>query len=90
MTNWPIKLSGAVLMLSALSVVYCSFINRELAHEWQALGETHTQLQEEYGRLMLEYSTLAAPSRIEEMARKKLNMVFPDKGNTRVIQLNND
>ena len=89
MKNWPIKLSGVALMLSALSVVYCSFANRELAHEWQALGETHTQLQEEYGRLMLEYSTLAAPSRIEVMARKKLNMVFPDKDNTRVIQLNN-
>ena len=75
-------------MLSALSVVYCSFANRELAHEWQKLGQAHTQLQEEYGRLMLEYSTLAAPSRVEEMARKKLNMLFPNKDNTRVIQLN--
>jgi cell division protein FtsL len=88
MKNWPLKLCGAVLMLSALSVVYCSFANRELAHEWQKLGQTHTQLQEEYGRLMLEYSTLAAPSRIEVMARKELHMVFPSKDNTRVIQLN--
>ncbi len=76
-----------ILMLSALAVIYTSYANRELAHEWQKLGEDHTLLQEEYGRLMLEYSTLAAPSRVEEMAREKLNMSFPNKNNTRVIRL---
>lgn len=76
-------------MISALAVVYSSFFNRHLAHEWQALGDEHTHLQEEYGRLMLEYSTLAAPSRIEQIARQKLDMQFPDKNNTKVIQLNN-
>ncbi len=81
------KLVAILLMLSALAVIYASYMNRQLAHEWQQLGNHHTQLQEEYGRLMLEYSTLAAPSRVEEMAREKLNMVFPNKNNTRVIQL---
>jgi len=81
------KLLAMVLMLSALAVIYTSFINRQLAHEWQILGNDHTLLQEEYGRLMLEYSTLAAPSRVEELARQRLNMSFPNKNNTRVIQL---
>ncbi len=80
-------LVALILMLSALAVIYTSYANRELAHEWQRLGENHTQLQEEYGRLMLEYSTLAAPSRVETMAREKLDMLFPSKNNTRVIRL---
>ncbi len=89
MNRFSGKLTAVILMLCALAVIYCSFVNRQLAHEWQKLGNAHTQLQEEYGRLMLEYSTLAAPSRVEDMARKKLNMAFPDKKNTRIIQLDN-
>ncbi len=81
------KVVSIILMLCALAVIYSSFVNRHLAHDWQKLGNAHTQSQEEYGRLMLEYSTLAAPSRIESMARKKLNMMFPNKKSTRIIQL---
>jgi cell division protein FtsL len=80
-------LVALILMVAALAVIYTSYVNRELAHEWQRLGENHTQLQEEYGRLMLEYSTLAAPSRVEEIAREKLDMLFPNKNNTKVIRL---
>lgn len=76
-----------LLMLCALAVVYTSYANRQLAHEWQKLGAQYAQLQEEYGRLMLEYSTLAAPSRVEVIARQKLDMQFPDKLNTRVIEV---
>jgi cell division protein FtsL len=74
-------------MLCALAVVYTSYENRQLAQQWQVHSNQHAQLQEEYGRLMLEYSTLAAPSRVEVMARQKLNMQFPDKLNTRVIEV---
>jgi cell division protein FtsL len=76
-----------VLMLFALAVVYSSYANRQLAQQWQQHSAQYAQLQEEYGRLMLEYSTLAAPSRVEAMARQKLNMQFPDKFNTRVIEV---
>lgn len=89
MTNLPLKISSVLLLLCAVAVVYTSFVNRHLAHEWQALGKQHDVLQEEYGRLMLEYSTLAAPSRVENLARKKLNMQFPQKQNTQVIQVGN-
>lgn len=82
-----IKLSAVVLLLNAIAVIYVSFEHRKLVHEWQALGNQHNALQEEYGLLMLEYSTLAAPSRVEAIARQKLNMQFPNKNNTRVIQL---
>ncbi len=80
------KLPALLLMLSALAVIYTSFINRQLAHEWQQLGNEHTRLQAQYGRLMLEYSTLAAPSRVEALAREALNMSLPTKSNTRVIR----
>jgi len=77
-----------LLLISAVVVILVSFENRSKAHQWQALMDEHNKLQEEYGRLMLEYSTLAAPSRVEVLARQKLNMVFPDKHNTQVLQLN--
>jgi cell division protein FtsL len=77
----------AVLMLCALATVYASYINRQLAQQWQIQSTQYAQLQEEYGRLMLEYSTLAAPSRVENMARQKLNMQFPDALNTRIIEV---
>ena len=81
-----LNVSVFVILICALAVVFTSFHNRQLARQWQVLGESHNTLQEEYGRLMLEYSTLAAPSRVEAYARKKLNMQFPDKSNTRIIQ----
>lgn len=74
-------------MLCAVAVVYVSYVNRQLAQQWQVQGAEYAELQEEYGRLMLEYSTLAAPSRVEMMARQKLNMQFPNKLNTRVIEV---
>jgi len=80
------KLMFVVLLLCALAVVFVSYHNRQLAHKWQAQSNEYTELQEEYGRLMLEYSTLAAPSRVESIARKKLNMQFPNKMNTRIIE----
>lgn len=82
-----LKISALILLVSAVAVIYVSFEHRKLTHKWQDLGNEHNSLQEEYGRLMLEYSTLAAPSRVEAIARQKLNMKFPDKNNTRVIQI---
>jgi cell division protein FtsL len=83
-----LKISALVLLFSAMSVVFVSFEHRKLVHQWQALGNEHNKLQEEYGRLMLEYSTLAAPSRVETIARQQIKMIFPKKNNTRVIQIN--
>lgn len=74
-------------MLCALATVYTSYVNRQLAQQWQKESSQYAQLQEEYGRLMLEYSTLAAPSRVEAMARQKLDMQFPGSINTRIIEV---
>jgi cell division protein FtsL len=82
-----LKISALVLLFSAVSVIYVSFEHRKITHQWQALGDQHNKFQEEYGRLMLEYSTLAAPSRVEAIARQKIKMIFPNKNNTRVIQI---
>ncbi len=81
------KLLVLILVLSALGAIYSSFVNRQLAHQWQALQQSQNKMQEEYGRLMLEYSTLAAPSRVEQIAREHLNMVFPTKQNTQVLNI---
>ena len=81
------KLMVLFLILTALGAIYSSFVNRQLAHEWQALQQSQNKMQEEYGRLMLEYSTLAAPSRIERIARDQLKMVFPKKQDTQVLNI---
>ena len=39
----------------------------------------------EWGRLQLEQSTWAAPSRIEGMARKKLGMKIPDSSGVVIV-----
>lgn len=83
------RLSVLLLILTALGAIYSSYVNRQLAHEWQTLRASQNTMQEEYGRLMLEYSTLAAPSRIESMARGELRMVFPKKQDTQVLNLKN-
>lgn len=83
------KLLILLLIISAFGAIYSSFANRQLAHEWQKLQESQNKMQEEYGRLMLEYSTLAAPSRIEQIARNQLNMVFPKKQDTQVLNIKN-
>lgn len=74
-------------MGSAVGAVYSSYINRQLAHDWQTLMAEHTDMNEEYGRLMLEYSTLAAPSRVEQIARDRLQMAFPKKEDIKVINI---
>ncbi|MCL1824855.1 MAG: cell division protein FtsL [Betaproteobacteria bacterium] len=43
-------------------------------------------LEVEWGRLQLEQSTLAAPRRVEGIARKRLGMISPDAGQIIVLE----
>lgn len=72
-------LSGLVLavVLSAVAVVYSKHQSRKLFVELQALYQQIDELDIEWGRLQLEQSTWSSHGRIEEIARKKLNMTLP-------------
>lgn len=77
---------AGLLVLSAVGVIYSSFVHRQIAHEWQAVKQEQQAMEEEYGRLLLEYSTLAAPSRIESIAREELGMDLPKDQDKQTIE----
>ena len=71
-------LLGVAVMVSALAVVYSRHESRKLFVELQVLQEERDEMNVEWGRLQLEQSTLATHSRIEQTAKKRLQMVTPE------------
>lgn len=69
-----------VLVLgSALAQVSVSHHHRELLQLWQQQDARRLALQQEYTRLLLERSTLGAHGRLDQLARKQLNMTDPQQ-----------
>lgn len=78
-------LLGALVLCTALGLVWTRHESRVLFVEMQSLTGTRDQLNTEWGRLQLEQATWAEESRIERLAREKLNMRSPGPDDTRVI-----
>lgn len=74
-----------VVVISALSVVKETHQTRMLFATLQAQESERWQLQEDYSRLVLEYSTLSAPHRVSAISRTSLTMTSPDTGAIRVV-----
>lgn len=64
---------------SALVQVSVSHHHRELLQQWQRQDARRLALQQEYTRLLLERSTLGAHGRLDQLARKQLNMTDPQQ-----------
>ena len=79
-----------LLMISAVSVIYSSHQSRQLFNEWQMLQKEAYQLDEDWGRLLLEHSTWAAPDRIERLAGERLMMVAPSKESFQVVTVHGE
>lgn len=62
---------------SAISVIYTKHQSRVEFVALQRLEQQRDQLNEEWGRLLLEQSTWASPGRVEREAKTKLNMIVP-------------
>lgn len=74
------------VMGSALLLVYT---RHETRKEFVELGQLHHQiasLDTEWGRLQLEQSAWSGHSRIEQIARTRLNMVLPKPGSVVFIR----
>ncbi len=67
-----------VVLASSLGVVYSKHQSRKLFVELDTLKKERDEMNVEWGRLQLEQSTLATHSRIEQTAKKRLNMVTPE------------
>ena len=66
-----------LVLISALGVVYVKHQSRKLFVELQALQKNRDELNIEWGKLLLELSTLATPTRVERIARDELGMKPP-------------
>ena len=73
------------VVISALLVVMETHLTRMLFATLQAQESERWQLQEDYSRLILEYSTLSAPHRVSAISRTSLTMISPDTGAIRVV-----
>lgn len=76
---------GALVLVSAFSVIHSTHACRELYTRLQELEARQWYLQEDYGRLLLEESTWASHYRVEKVARDELNMAEPDLARYRVL-----
>ena len=73
-TAWIMAPLVAAVIASALGVVYSTHYSRKLFVELTELKQIRDELNVEWGQLQLEQSTWATQGRIEELARKRLNM----------------
>jgi len=68
---------AALVLLSALGVVYSKHHSRKIFVQLQSLEGVRDTLNVEWGQLQLEQSTWAMPNRVERVARTRLGMDAP-------------
>ena len=71
---------------SAIGVVYARHRHRLLFVELSQLEKVRDELNIEFGRLQLEQATVAESNRIDQIARVRLGMKFPEAGDVVVVR----
>lgn len=86
-STWGWKVKGLIvaLILSAFAVVYLKDLNRRAFIQYQDMAHANQQSQVEWGKLLLEQSTLASQANIERNAGDNLRMYTPDSKNIVLI-----
>lgn len=74
---WAIGVLLTAIVVSATGVIYAKHELRLMFAEKQTLIGERDDLNIEWGRLQLEQSTWGAQSRVEQIARDRLNMEIP-------------
>ena len=75
-----------LLVLSSLGVAYSSHQTRNMYRDLQQLEKDHDDLEHEYEKLLLEHSAWADYTRLNELAREKLQMTAPEIGEMVVLR----
>jgi cell division protein FtsL len=76
----------AANMLSAIAVVFARHEHRQLFIALTKLEKARDELNIEFGRLQLEQATWAESNRIDQVARNRLGMKFPETGDIVVVR----
>ncbi len=80
MGKMSLILLAVAVFVSAISVIYSIHQSRKLFVQLQSLQAQRDEMDVEWGRLQLEQSTWATDARIEDLARRKLDMMIPAPG----------
>ncbi len=73
-------------VLSAIGIVFARHEHRQLFIELTRLEKARDELNIEFGRLQLEQATWAESNRIDQVARTRLGMVFPETRDIVVVR----
>lgn len=73
-------------LVSALGVVYSTHESRQLLNQLEVKRRITADLHIEWGQYLLERSTWAAYSQVEERAEDELQMVLPTQNNIVLIE----
>ncbi len=76
----------ACTIASAIGVVFMRHRHRQLFVELAKLEHARDELNIEFGRLQLEQATLAQATRVDQEARGRLGMKFPEAADIVVIR----
>lgn len=74
-----IVLAVALVLMTALSLVYTKDLNRQLYSELEGLRQNYEELKIQKDRLLLEQNTWAAQARVREIAQEQLGMTLPNQ-----------
>lgn len=84
-------IAAAVLALAVLgsgvAVVYVKYLTRVEFGVLQQVRVERDDLDVEWGRLQIEEAALTSHTRVEENARRKLDMYLPRGGEVRVVEV---
>lgn len=85
---WPVALSLLFLacLATAFGVVATTHATRGQYAELQQLEQEQSQLNTEWGQLLLEEGAWSTPARIEQIATQRLGMRIPDVDDVEVIR----
>ena len=87
LSNLRIWVLVVAIMVSALSVVYITDLNRRLFIDYQNLQQANSEVNVDYGKLLLEQGAWSMQGRVQVVAANSLNMVIPPSSNIVMLKL---
>lgn len=85
-TQYLLVLASVAVVVSAIAVIHSSHLSRQLFTGLQIERKETLHLEEDWGRLLIEQSTLAAQDLIQTAAENELNFKAPDVESTQVVE----
>lgn len=73
------------VVISAIANIYAKHESRKSFTELQVLISERDQLEVEWGRLQIEQGTWSTYARVEQLARKQMNMRIPAPEQTMLL-----